>query len=88
MHKKELVLFGREMAYTRTFQYVQEAEKRLKCKGTPRAQKLICSAHQALEQSLHASSRPRRSSLLFAARMAAGLSLRELTRGEEVPCAA
>jgi|GEM_PF-2942654 len=85
---KGLVISTRGNTYMSTFRYVQEAETRLGERCTERASELITSAYAALEQALHVKSHPRKSTLYLAARMAAGLSMRELASGDGAPEAA
>lgn len=82
-HNTGLVLAPRSSSYLTAFSYVRQAEQRLAGIASPRAEGLIASAYASLNQALETPSRPRRSTLFLAARMAAGLSLRELVAIED-----
>lgn len=82
-HNTGLVLAPRSSSYLTAFSYVRQAELRLEGIDNKRAEELIASAYASLNQALQTPSRPRRSTLFLAARMAAGLSLRELAHDDD-----
>jgi hypothetical protein len=78
-----LVLSPRSSSYRSTFAHVKLAEQRLSGCENERAAELISAAYAALNQALHTPSTARRSTLYLAARMAAGLSIQELSRAPD-----